>query len=129
MLENKYYLYLIVDKGDIIELYRDINEIPEEDRKYVRPITYAELLFLAIEDRVKHLHATVTRYPIDSYGSIYISKIKLKVTVMDRTVKFKDYGGLEYKIIKNYPVLDSDFFNSMSVGYQYLPGLGADIIK
>jgi len=126
VVDKKYYLFLVVDKGDVIELYRDINEVKEDDRDYVRPITYAELLFLAIIERVKKLHCTVTRYPIDSYGSIYISKVKLKITTKERKVMFKDYGAFEPITINNYPVLDTEFFNSMSVHYSRLSGLGAD---
>ena len=126
VLEKKYYLYLVVDKGDVIKLYRDINEIEEEDRKYVRPITYMELVFLSIYRRISKLYCTVTRYPIDSYGSIYISKVKLKVTIKDRKVKFKDYGALDFIEIDNYPIIDSEFFNSMSVHYTRLEGLGMD---
>ena len=126
VLDKKYYLYLVLDKDDTIELYRNIDTVPPEDRKYLRPITYVELIFLAIKDRVKRVHATVTRYPIDSYGSIYISKVKLKVTNKDREVKYKPYGGMEYETINNYPNLNSDFFNSMSVHYSKLSGLGMD---
>ncbi len=125
-IEKKYYLYLVVDTGDTIELYRDITEVPEDKRPYVRPINYAELFFLAVNDVVKDAYATVTRYPIDSYGSIYFSRLKLKVTVKDRKVKFKPYNGLEYITINNYPRFDSEFYNSMSVHVTKLPGLGGD---
>ena len=126
VLDKKYYLYLVLDKDDTIELFRNIDAVPPEDRKYLRPVTYVELIFLAIKDRIKRIHTTVTRYPIDSYGSIYISKVKLKVTNDDRIVKYKPYGGMEYETIDNYPNLDSDFFNSMSVHYSKLNGLGMD---
>lgn len=126
ILDKKYYLYLVIDKGDSITVIRNIDTIDPEDKKYVRPITYVELVFLAIKDRLKDIHGTVTRYPIDSYGSIYISKVKLKVTNKDRIVKYTPYGSVEQEEIDNYPLLTSDFFNSMSVHYSRLEGLGAD---
>jgi len=126
LLDNKYYLYLVMDDGDNIEIYRDISEVEDDKKKYVRPITYMEIFYLSIYDKVKDLHGTITRYPIDSNGSIYVTKFKLKVTMKNRKVKFKPYGGLDYIELDNYPILGDNYFNSMAVHFTKLNGLGAD---
>jgi len=126
VLDNKYYLFLVADTGDKIEVYRSIDETPEELRDKLRPITYGELFYLTVYDIAPTLKATVTRYPIDTDRSIYFTNLKLKTTIKTRTVKYKPFGAIEYKEVDEYPILGSKWFNSMSVHYTRLDPLGAD---
>lgn len=118
---NGYYLGLVRDDGKNIELY--FNEEVEID-KNVRPITYLELFYLVVyEDRAKY-PGIITRFPVDSMRSSYLTTFYLKTTVDDREVKYK-HGHIE-KTVYNYPILEQKPFNSLSPHFTRIEGLNAD---
>lgn len=120
-IEGK-YPFLVRDTGKSIEIFYGGDSI--EDKTDVRPITYMELLYLAIHDVKNKYPAKVTRYPVTGGGSTYPSKIFLKTTVVSRTVTLK-VNGIE-KEIHEYPILSQKPYNAMSPHYSRLGGLGAD---
>ena len=120
-----YYFMLIYDDGKNIELIYNTEMITDDmDKKYIRPITYGELFYLAIYDTRDKYVAYVTRYPVINLGSTYPSLIYLKTTAKGRTVKLKT-GNKEHTIYE-YPILEEPYYNSLSVHYTRLKGLGGD---
>ena len=125
---NDHYLYLVYDDGKEIIVLNDINNLPsDKDKKYVRPITYAELFYLAIWDVVDKYPGFTTRYPITGYGSVYPCKIYLKVTIKGREVTYKGVGTTQPVKLYEYPDFNASFFNSMAVHPTHLSKLGADM--
>lgn len=122
---DKYYLMLLYDNGKEIRLYLHTEHIEDDvDRKKLRPITYAELFYIAMYDVKDKYPAFVTRYPITGLGSIIPTKIYVKTTTTARTVKFK-FGSIE-KEMKEYPILSELFIESLSVPVSFIGRLGAD---
>lgn len=122
---DKYYLMLVYDTGKEIRLYLHTEHIEDDvDRKKLRPITYAELFYIAMYDVKDKYPAFITRYPVTGLGSIIPTKIYVKTTVISRTVKFK-FGSIE-KEMKDYPILDQLFIESLGISSNMLGRLGAD---
>lgn len=122
---DKYYLMLLYDNGKEIRLYLHTEHIEDDvDKKKLRPITYAELFYIAMYDVKDKYPAFITRYPITGLGSIIPTKIYVKTTVNARTVKFK-FGSIQ-KEMKEYPILDQLFIESMGINTNQLSKLGAD---
>jgi len=126
---KRYYVYLVVDKGDEIILARDIDEVPEEDRKYVRPMTYIELVYLTLFDIIDKYPAYLTRYPVTGYGSTVIVIPYLKATTRTRKVNVKrSYLDPQGKTAPEYPLFKKGVtpYYSLAIPHIYLAGLGAD---
>lgn len=120
-----YYMFLIYDDGKNVELIFDTNNIDENmNKKYLRPITYIELVYLAIYDIRDKYPAFLTRYPVAAMGGVYPSKLYVKTTVKGRTVNFK-YNNQE-KTVVEYPNLKEEFVNSLSPHISRLERLTAD---
>lgn len=123
-----YYLGLIYDNGTEYRFVQDIEEVPENfDRKKVRPITYAELLYLSVYKNSSETPCFVTRYPITGYGSVYPSYVYLKTTVKSEKraelgPDWQPTGNVAYE----FPIRDGQFYNSMSPSINHLARLGAD---
>jgi len=125
---DNHYLFLVIDKKDTITFIDDINNIPEEySIKDVRALTYSELFFISIYDTIGDYAGFITRYPIDGLGSIYPAISYVKTTSKGRTVKLvgvPSKGNMDK--VKEYPILGSTYFNSMSVHGSHLVSLGLD---
>lgn len=82
---NGRYLGLIYKGPDMtFKLLHGIDELPEGfDKKYVSPITYCELMYIAGYQDWNKYPIFVTRYPVNNIGSIYASFVKIKTTVKD----------------------------------------------
>lgn len=122
------YLSLIYNDGKRVKLFRSIDELPEGfDKAHVKPVTFAELYYLAIFKDIKRIPAFVTRYPITGYGSIYPSWIYLKTTTRSTPVVLLDemWGETE-DIASEFPIRGQSFVNSMSPAGSHLGLLGAD---
>jgi hypothetical protein len=125
---NGYYLGLIYDDGVHYRFVQDVNELPEgRDKKYLRPITYAELLYLSVYKDASTIPCLVTRYPVTGYGSIYPSYVYLKTTVKSLTRKelgadWTETGNVAYE----FPSTGISFYNSMSPSVAHIGRLGAD---
>ena len=119
-----YYLLNIYDDGKVIEPIFNTALIEDEKKKHLRPITYAELLYLAIEDVVDKYPGILTRYPVVNLGGVYPSKVYLRVTNNPRKVIFR-MDGIE-KELREYPNLKEKFFNSLSPHPIHLARLGGD---
>lgn len=122
-----YYLMLIYDDGKHLILLDDIRSLPaDRDKKYVRPITYIEFYYIAIYPTLGRYHGFTTRYPIDGLGSIYPTVSYVKTTIKGREVTIDGLYPEPDKKLYEYPILGSNFFNSMSPHGTKLATLSAD---
>jgi len=120
-----YYMFLIYDDGKNVEIIFDTSTMDETlDKKYLRPITYIELVYLAIYDVRDKYPAFLTRYPVAAMGGVYPTKLYVKTTVKGRTVNFK-YNN-QIKEVVEYPNLKEEFVNSLSPHFSKLERLTAD---
>lgn len=119
------YLCLVEDKGSTIYLVRDTNNLPDGvNKKNLRPITYGELIYIAVADTVKNVRCTVTRYPITLIGSIYPSRPYLKSTDLGRKVNLITENG-EYTYYE-YPIIGRQYVSSVTVHSSHEPALNSD---
>lgn len=122
---GSHYLMLIYDNGTEIELIYNTEQITEDMAKtHLRPITYAELFYLAVYEIRNKYPGFVTRYPVAGVGGIYPSNVYLRTTVNTRTVKLRSLGR-ELTVFE-YPILKESYYNSLSVHPSHIVGLGAD---
>lgn len=125
------YMFLIYKGPDMtFRLMTDIRELPESrDPKDVSPITFTELMYLAVYKDAGRYPMLVTRYPISGVGSIYPSATHLRVTLdyEHRTRLDENWQPMsdEFDALE-YPVLGSAFLNSLVPHSSRLGGLGAD---
>jgi hypothetical protein len=125
---NGYYLGLLYDDGEYYKFVQDKDDLPEgKDPKFLRPITYAELLYLSVYKTSINMPGFVTRYPITGYGSIYPCYIYLKSTVKSNVRKeLNDQWEATGEVAQEFPINGAQFFNSMSPNVSHLARLGAD---
>jgi len=122
-----YYLALIYDNGKEVKFIKNTNEIPDDiNTKYLRPITYAELIYLAVYEDVDKYPGFLTRYPVTGLGGIYPSIPYLKTTVKARKVSILGVDWKEADTVYEYPILTEAYQNSLSPHFTHLNLLGAD---
>lgn len=123
---NGNYLMLVHDRGDRIDVITDTRDIELKglDKSKIRPITYGELFYIAVEDVVEKYPAFTTRYPVAGLGGIYPCRVYLKTTTVGRRVEL-NYNGVS-RIANEYPVLGKNWVESMSVDGRHLAALGGD---
>lgn len=128
-----YALALVYQDAHHFRVFHDIDELPEGwDRSLVRPITYAELLYLCNYSGWYEHYTYVTRYPIAGLESMYPSKIYTKTTMQSTTKRelgpdWKPLEGDSY-VAREFPSRKKDaaFFDSMSPHPSREAGLTAD---
>jgi len=126
MLGDK-YIGCIYDDGNNVKVMVDVNNLPEDrDRKHVRAMTYAELIYLSLVGGNEAYPALVTRYPITGQGSIYPAITHLKTTVVGREVNFLDSNWEVGMKLFEYPSAKDRYFVSMAISHSALAASGAD---
>jgi len=122
---GKYYMMLILDDGKSIRPVFNTDELDDTvNPKHLRPMTYYELLYLALLDTFDKYRGTFTRYPVINLGSIYPCKLYVKTTEQPRSVVVK--MGIKEVSVDQYPNFKEAYYNSMSPHYTHLAALGAD---
>jgi hypothetical protein len=124
-----YYMGLIyIGPDKTFKLLQNIDELPEDrDRKYVKPLTFAELIYISLYKSVSKYPCIVTRYPVTGLGSIYPSEVYLKTTNKGLVLTELDELWNKTNFIANeFPKPGESFFNSLSPHYSRLGRLGAD---
>ena len=102
---GNHYLALIYNDGKEFRVFSDIRELPAgRQRKYVSPITYAELLYLSGHEKWNEYFTLVTRFPVTGQGSTYSSTIRLTTTV-----RTKMEWELDSDWVTRYPKPATDF--------------------
>jgi hypothetical protein len=125
---DKYYLLLVYDDGKNIEVIFNTDTMTNRyDPKYIRPITYIELMYLAIYDVRSKYPGLLTRYPVAGLGGIYPTYLYVKTTVIGRTVSVT-MNGITKEVIE-YPRLGEEYVNSLSPHFTKLQRLDADLTK
>lgn len=132
--KKDHFLFLVHDAGHRITYVRSLQDAkealgPEITKEDLRPVTWAELLYIATWLASKDRYCVVTRYPVLDDGSSYPSKIRLGSTLPSRVVTLMNtITGDEVTDIPEYPILGEDvpFLDSAVVHTSSLPGLGAD---
>lgn len=125
-----HYLALIYNDGTEFKVFYDIADLPEgRDKKYVKGITYAELLYLSGHEIWNEYFTIVTRYPVAGQGSTYSSTIRLTTTTSVSMVweLNQDWEGRREKPAIDFPNRSiPEFVSSMAPHSSRLAGLVAD---
>ena len=133
--DNKYYyLFLVYDDGDTIITTRSIasikNQLAEKhkyfDPKKLRPMTYAEFLYITTYMATVGKHCTITRYPAQELGSTVPCRIHLLSTNPSRTVNLFIGDSDVPALLPEYPVLGKGFSDSVGLHEDIMGGLNAD---
>ena len=120
-----YYMLLLYDDGKKIFPVFNTELLDEGyNKKYLRPITYAELFYLSVYDVSNKYPAYLTRYPVADIGGVYPTKLYLKTTVNAKTVTYIENG--KEVILNEYPILTEKFYGSLSPNISKLKSLGGD---
>lgn len=131
MLEGRYLALIYVGPDMTFKIFHDINELPEGfDRKYVRPISLVELLYLSGYKIWTSYIAFVTRYPVTGVGSCYPSTTRVKTTIVGeiRRELGPDWQSLDDEhLATEFPILPAAaYLDSQVVNSARLAGLTAD---
>lgn len=123
-----YYFGLLYRDGTSFKFFQDIDELPEGyDRKFVKPITYAELFYMAALKDSKKRYCFITRYPVINYGSILPCTIYLRTTMKSESLnELNDLWQPTGVKFNEFPIPGTAFFNSMSPPIQTLTRFQAD---
>ncbi|ARV76895.1 putative RNA polymerase beta subunit [Pseudomonas phage Phabio] len=133
-IEGHYIGLVYLDNDENFKVFRDIEELPDNlNPKFVRPISYAELIYLSGLSMWNTNVGIVTRYPIENYNSSIPCRMYLKTTVI---------GELRYQlnhlwerdeslpVALEYPIIGKDYVaqwhDSLSLPPSTLSALGAD---
>lgn len=131
MVEDRYVALIYADDKNNFKVFYDIDELPEGfDRKWVRPLTLCELLYLSGYQSWNKYAGFVTRYPVTGTRSCYPTTIYVKTTIV---------GEIRYELGENWERIDDEhvaiefpvyeplaFLDSLVIPPQRLAGLGAD---
>jgi len=127
---GKYYLCKVYDDGRTFKVMFDekvnrrITRNPELE-KFIRPITFVELLSIVLLPTVDGAMGLMTRYPITEQGSIYPTSLVLKTTINVREVTILDDEWGVDTVYNNFPT-NSQIYTSMAIHHSKLGNLGAD---
>lgn len=123
---GKYGLMNIYDDGKIVRPMFD-NNVPEGfDAKHIRPMSYIDLISLAVLEQAKDAVGLMTRYPIAAQGSIYPTNLFVKTTIDIREVTVLDDNWNPKEKLNNFPIINSQIFTSMAVHHSKLHNLNGD---
>ena len=128
------YLGLVYNDGEHFKFFQGLKEMPQEYREryekdplVVWPISYCELLYVAIYKIANQYPIFVTRYPATGRGSIYPSFAYLKTTVTGNTLRELDEDWKETETIAyQFPRRGESFVESLSPHSARLSRMGAD---
>jgi hypothetical protein len=129
-IDGRYVALLYRGPDNTFRIMHDIDEITSSrNKKDVKPITLAELFYTAVYQKANSYPVLVTRYPITGIGSIYPSRIYLRVTLesekrMQLDSQWKPIG--EEAMAYEFPVRGAAFVNSLIPAVNKLARMGAD---
>lgn len=130
-IEGRYLGLIYIGPDMTFKIFGDIDELPEHlDRDHVHPLTLCQMLYLSGYKRWNSLVALITRYPVTGLGSVYVSKVFVKTTVVSemRTELGVDWEVLgDDHIALEFPTYTPDsHYNSLGIYPGFLEGLGGD---
>ena len=124
MVSGKYLLLVHDYRNTITPIWNTDNMDESLDKAYLRPITYYEMLYLAISHIDKPVPGIATRYPVIVQGSTYPSFTYVQTTENPRKITYVS-DGRSMKLIE-YPNYNEHYVDGMSVSSQHLGPLGGD---
>ena len=95
------------------------------DKKYIRPITWTEMFYLATYFALAGKYTTATRHPMMLIENITLNKIHLMSTTQSRVVRLYSATG-HYGRLNEYPVYQALVKTPMSLHPAHLPKYCAD---
>ncbi len=126
---GKHYMALLyLDNDNNFKFIQGIEELKSGlSKDFVRPISFAELLYISIYDYHKKIPAFFTRYPVIEAGSVYPAYIHLRTT-NDSEVRYELDDNWERLPVPaaHFPKREAEFFDTMSVSASHLAPLGGD---
>lgn len=131
--KKKYYLFLMYDHNNEIAPFRSLKDFKDvypgeviEDS--IRPMTWADLMYMATFKAVNGKHVFITRYPIgQGPDSTYPSRVKLISTMPNREVKIINPADPSvYLTMPHYPIPGESFNDSLSPFPGRLQSLAGD---
>ena len=133
--DKPFYAFMVYDDGKTVYFTRSVSELQRQfkehgrvfDNKHLRPITYAEMMYVATWLASRNRNATLTRYPAMEISSDVPCKIHLISTNPARKIDFVIGNDLSkvYEL-PEYPIINTSFTDSTILHPQVLAGLGAD---
>ena len=129
MIDGDYAALLYRDHKQF-KVFYDIETLPSGfSKSNVKPITWMEMFYISVYVQSKHVAGTLTRYPIESMGSIYPSNIYLKTTVRSESLIMLNDAwhpmSDEYKAVQ-FPILNEPSIDSFSPHVSHYKELNAD---
>lgn len=123
-----YYFGLIYRDDKVFRLFWDIDELPEGfDKRNVKPISYAELFYIAVLKYSKRSYCFSARYPVINFGGIYPASVYLRTTTKSVSLTMLDNAWQPTETRFNeFPELSSPYFNSISPPSTKLARANAD---
>ena len=130
-----YYLYLVYDVDDEIWIFRNLEEFKIEykrlrhkdaDTSKVRPLSYAEMIYIATYHASKGRSGSCTRYPVTDEGSIFVAKTHLMSTAPGRVVKIINATTGDGPMLPEYPIIGKGFVDALMFHPSRRAGLSAD---
>jgi hypothetical protein len=132
--EEEFYFYMVYDDDTNIWITRSVAELVNHfkehhkpfDSSKLRPITYVEMIYIAVFMATLGKCATVTRYPAMEFGSDVPCKAHIISTNPARTVYLQSLDGVDIVRLPEYPIINASFIDSAVLHPSILKGLGAD---
>lgn len=130
-----YYLYMVYDDTEVVYLTRSVSEVINKINKEVgvydpqklRPLTYAEMFYIAALRATSDKNSLITRYPAIEIGSEVPNRVHLISTNPARKVNLFSTMDDEFWIMMpEYPIINNTFVDSLIPHPQILAGLGMD---
>lgn len=130
-VEGRYMGLIYIGPDLTFKIFGDIDDLPPHlNREHVKPLTLCQLVYLSGYKRWNALAVLITRYPITGLGSIYISNVYVKTTVVGelRRELGHDWQPLDdTHLALEFPTYEPDaHYNALGVSPSRLLGLGGD---
>lgn len=129
MIEGHYLGLMYRGPDATFKIIHGIDELPEgRSAKDCTPLTIAEFFYASIYHVANKYTGFVTRYPVTGADSVYPSKLFLKSTIKSEKRQELDdnWEPMPGRVAYEFPILGSEFYNSMSPHSSRLAGLGGD---
>lgn len=122
------YIGLIYKDDTSFMLLQDIDDLPKNlDAKKVSPISFTELLYIAVEKEASIAPNSVTRYPVAEQGSMYFAYTYLITTTNSISLFERNAAGeITDREYAEFPIHGSPFFNAMCPSPTHLGKLNGD---
>jgi hypothetical protein len=129
LMIDGHYMGLVYRGPDAtFKFLQDIDDLPPHlDKKNVTPMTFVELMYMSIGNKLNEYPMFVTRYPVTGVGSIYPSFAYVKTTIaQDQRRELNDLWQPWGETFYSFPVPGGEFVNSLIPHPMHISPLGAD---